>query len=105
MKSASDRLGHTDVRAPIPAQPGAHTLPGIVDKLETDIVFGRLHPRERLIEDDLMARFGAKRHLVRQALVELERMGLVRRTRNRGGENDCAGRAMGPLLVERTPSP
>lgn len=62
----------------------APALADVVDALETDIVFGRLHPRERLIEDELMARFGVKRHLVRQALVALERMGLVRRERNRG---------------------
>ena len=34
--------------------------------LEFDILFGRLKPRERLIEDVLMQRFGAKRHAVRQ---------------------------------------
>ena len=33
-----------------------------VAALEEDIVFGRLHPRERLTEDELMARFGMKRH-------------------------------------------
>ena len=71
-------------RAGAPARDAAQALEGIVDRLETDIVFGRLHPRERLIEDDLMARFGAKRHLIRQALADLERMGLVRRARNRG---------------------
>jgi DNA-binding GntR family transcriptional regulator len=59
-------------------------LRSVVDEIETDIVFGRLLPRERLVEDELVARFGAKRHLVRQALVELERMGLVNRARNRG---------------------
>ncbi|MGH8850116.1 MAG: GntR family transcriptional regulator [Casimicrobiaceae bacterium] len=56
----------------------------VVDELETDIVFGRLLPRERLVEDELVTRFGAKRHVVRQALVEMERMGLVNRARNRG---------------------
>jgi hypothetical protein len=56
----------------------------IVDELETDIVFGRLLSRERLVEDELVTRFGAKRHIVRQALGELERMGLVNRARNRG---------------------
>ena len=56
----------------------------IVTVLEEDIVFGRLSPRERLIEEDLTGRFGAKRHIVRQALVELERLGLVERVRNRG---------------------
>lgn len=59
-------------------------LPAIVAALEEDIVFGRLHPRERLIEEDIAARFGATRHAVRQALLELERMGLVARIPNRG---------------------
>ncbi len=53
--------------------------PDIVQALEEDIVFGRVHPRERLIENDLMERFGAKRHVVRQALAELERIGLAER--------------------------
>lgn len=52
--------------------------------LEEEIVLGFLHPRERLVEDDLLARFGLKRHVVRQVLVELERMGLVERKRNVG---------------------
>jgi DNA-binding GntR family transcriptional regulator len=56
----------------------------VVSALEEDIVFGRLHQRERLIEEDLMERFGAKRHVIRQALVELERIGLVERIPNRG---------------------
>lgn len=51
----------------------------IVERLEQDIVFGRVHPRERLIENDLMDRFLAKRHVVRQALAELERIGLAER--------------------------
>jgi Transcriptional regulators len=71
---------------PPPQAPNApaQALRAIVEQLETDIVFGRLHPRERLVEDDLLSRFDAKRHVVRQALVELERMGLVNRARNRG---------------------
>lgn len=56
----------------------------IVARLEEDIVFGRLHPRERLVEEDIALRFAAKRHLVRQAIAELERLGLVERYRNRG---------------------
>ncbi|MEO8740880.1 MAG: GntR family transcriptional regulator [Casimicrobiaceae bacterium] len=62
----------------------SEALRKLVEELETDIVFGRLHPRERLVEDELVARFGAKRHIIRQVLVELERMGLVSRPRNRG---------------------
>ena len=56
----------------------------VVRALEFDILFGRLKPRERLVEDALMARFGAKRHVVRRALDELERMGIVVRAPNRG---------------------
>lgn len=59
------------------------TLAKIVGALEEDILFGRLRTRERLIEDELIERFGATRHLVRQALVELERKGMTVRTRGR----------------------
>ena len=55
-----------------------------VRAIEEDIIFGRLRPRERLVEDDLIERLGGTRHTVRQALVELERLGIVRRERNRG---------------------
>lgn len=59
-------------------------LDAIVQSLEFDILFGVLRPRERLIEDQLIQRFAAKRHVVRQALSELERMGIVIRAPNRG---------------------
>ncbi len=59
-------------------------LARVVTTLEEDIVFGRLHQSERLIEDDLLERFQTKRHIIRQALVELERMGIVERIPNRG---------------------
>lgn len=60
------------------------TVEHVVRALEFDILFGKSHPRERLVEDDLMARFGAKRHVVRKALLELERMGIVVRPPKRG---------------------
>lgn len=56
----------------------------LVSSLEEDIVLGRLHPRERLIEDELMRRFAAKRHVVRRALADLQQMGIVERLPNRG---------------------
>ncbi len=59
-------------------------LQQVIDTIEEDIVFGRLHPRERLTEDDLMARFGLKRHVVRQVLATLEGIGVVERRRNVG---------------------
>lgn len=68
----------------------------LVKVLEEDIIFGRLRPRERLIEDALMERLGAKRHVVRQALFDLERMGIVVRERHKG----CAVRYFPPAEVE-----
>ena len=61
-------------------------LAPIADVLEQDILFGRLRPRERLIEDELMQRTGATRHAVRQALLELEARHLVTRVPNRGAQ-------------------
>jgi DNA-binding GntR family transcriptional regulator len=68
----------------------------IVRTLEEDILLGRLMPRERLIEDALMERFAAKRYFVRQALIELERIGIVTRERHRG----AAVREFSPAEVE-----
>lgn len=62
------------------------TVESIVAALEEDIVLGKLHPRERLIEEDLCTRFGITRHVLRQSLVELERMGLIERIPNRGAQ-------------------
>lgn len=56
----------------------------IAESVEEDILFGRLRPRERLIEDELIARFATTRHIARQALTELERMGVAVRIRNKG---------------------
>jgi DNA-binding GntR family transcriptional regulator len=56
----------------------------IIATVEEDIVLGRLHPKERLIEEDLIERFGCKRHIVRQALFQLEGVGLIERIKNRG---------------------
>ncbi|MDQ8032130.1 GntR family transcriptional regulator [Bordetella genomosp. 1] len=68
------------------ASPADWTLDDAVAALEEDIVFGRLHPRQRLTEDELMARFGLKRHAVRQALGRLELMGAIERRPNVGAE-------------------
>ena len=56
----------------------------IAKALEEDIIFGRLAPGTRLTEDTLLARFAVTRHFARQALVQLEAMGIVERERNRG---------------------
>jgi DNA-binding GntR family transcriptional regulator len=56
----------------------------IARSIEEDIVLGRRHPRERLIEQDLCDRFQTHRGDVRSALFELEKKGLVERIPNRG---------------------
>lgn len=56
----------------------------IAHALEEDIIFGRLAPGTRLTEDMLLARFAVTRHFARQALVQLEAMGIVVRERNKG---------------------
>jgi DNA-binding GntR family transcriptional regulator len=56
----------------------------IVRKLQEDIVLGRRHPRERLVEQDLCVAFDTHRGDVRLALFELEKMGIVERIPNRG---------------------
>jgi DNA-binding GntR family transcriptional regulator len=52
--------------------------------IEEDIVLAKLHPKQRITEDELLERFGLKRHVVREVLATLERMGLVERRRNIG---------------------
>src|SRR5664279_3403502 len=74
------------LRKPPPKQ-GARQ-PAIADviatRLEEDIVLGRRHPRERLIEQDLCEQFNTHRGDVRLALFELEKKGIVQRIPNRG---------------------
>ncbi len=60
------------------------SLDALLKAIEVDIVFG-IHPGgARLTEDTLMVRSGAKRHLVREALSQLEAKGYVTRVPNRG---------------------
>lgn len=75
----------TPAQVPGPVVPLRRVALGdVVARLEEDIIFGRLAPGERLTEDALMARYGASRHVVRGALVEVERRGIVRRGRHIG---------------------
>lgn len=64
--------------------PGLDRSEKIAKALEEDIIFGTLPPGARLTEDTLMARFGATRHFIRQALFQLERKGIVAREKNKG---------------------
>jgi DNA-binding GntR family transcriptional regulator len=56
----------------------------IATSLEEEIVLGRRHPRERLVEQDLCERFNTHRGDVRLALFELEKKGIIQRIPNRG---------------------
>lgn len=63
-------------------------LPGrseqVAAAVEEEIALGRLYPRERLTEDELIARYDVKRHVARSALRELEVRGAVERRANVG---------------------
>ncbi len=56
----------------------------IAHALELDIIIGRLHLREHLVEDEIMKRFDASRYAVRRAFDEMQALGLVVRSENRG---------------------
>jgi len=89
--SANKTVGRRPARAvAFPGGPGGEATHApalahvVATRLEEDIVLGRRHPRERLIEQDLCERFGTHRGDVRLALFELEKKGLIERIRNRG---------------------
>lgn len=58
----------------------------VIAAIEADVIRGRILPRTRLIEDHLMEDYGAKRHTVRSALTELQRLGVVVKPPRRGAE-------------------
>jgi DNA-binding GntR family transcriptional regulator len=71
--------------APSIARPDAQSIAArIALKIEEEVVLGRRHPRERLVEQDLSAHFKTHRGDVRLALFELEKKGIVERIPNRG---------------------
>jgi DNA-binding GntR family transcriptional regulator len=73
------------VSAPIAARDETPSVAArIALKIEEDVVLGRRHPRERLIEQDLSEHFETHRGDVRLALFELEKKGIVERIPNRG---------------------
>ncbi len=56
----------------------------LVDAIRRDLADGAYNPRERLVEADLVARYGASRAAVREALIQLATEGLIERAPNRG---------------------
>lgn len=77
-------MGYQTARKAPPASDAQVSAEDIRSALELQIVLGRRQPRERLVEDELMREFGAKRHVIRSALADLEMAGLVVRPPNRG---------------------
>jgi len=75
--STKAQVVHADPMAP-------SAVDDIVRQLEEDIVLNILHPKERLVEDDLMGRFGVRRHVIRSALADLVHLGLVEHRKNVG---------------------
>lgn len=47
-------------------------------------MLGLFHPKQRLVEDELMDQFGVRRHAIRSALAQLVHMGLVEHRKNVG---------------------
>src|ERR1700689_1731860 len=56
----------------------------LVSAMRDDILRGALPPGHRLVESELIESFSVKRNAVRQALMILEREGLIERQFNRG---------------------
>jgi len=75
----------------------------IVGALEEEIALGQIGPRERLVEEELAQRFEIKRHVARQALADLETMGIVVRQPHRGAAvRDYSVAEIEQLYVVRT---
>jgi DNA-binding GntR family transcriptional regulator len=87
--SARNTLRHKpaarQLSAPAKRRARQPALAGIIaTSLEEDIVLGRRHPRERLVEQDLCEQFNTHRADVRLAFFELEKKGIIQRIPNRG---------------------
>lgn len=77
-------LASRAAEAPTPATCTHSGWKSIAETLELDIITGKLHLREHLVEDDLIKRFQASRYAIRRALDEMHALGLVVRNQNRG---------------------
>jgi len=75
---------HTEMTKPEISKGQSSLQELVVNEIKQSIIFGRLRPRERLIEDELIAKYGASRHQIRAAFVDLEKMGVVTRRANKG---------------------
>lgn len=89
-KTVYSRLSRVDCRPdvrqdpPVDAELGRPLWAEVFDLLRSEIERQGLRPGERLLEVELAERFGVSRGPVRAALVELERVGLVKINPRRG---------------------
>src|ERR1700730_2062156 len=96
-KPAKHAIARTPKSRQMTISPAREPAAAIIAKsIEEDIVLGRRHPRERLVEQDLCDLFQTHRGDVRLALFELEKKGLVERIPNRG----AMVRGLTPLEVK-----
>src|SRR5690606_18300561 len=84
--SSSPTMQAASFALPGKARPLSKAVSSVIAALEADIIAGRILPGNRLIEDHLMDDYAAKRHVVRAALEELERLGVVIKRRHLGAE-------------------
>ena len=69
-----------------PDPPPTTALRTVLAAIRHDFAQGKYHPRERLVEADLMKRYSATRSAIREALLQLDSEGLVERRPNRGAQ-------------------
>jgi DNA-binding GntR family transcriptional regulator len=79
-------MARTAIQSQVDSAPRSEARPQdeVFRALRSEILLGRLRPSERLVEDELIARFGLGRYAIRSALDELSRIGLAIRRPNRG---------------------
>jgi DNA-binding GntR family transcriptional regulator len=75
----------------------------VVQEMEAAILSGAFKPRERLVEMDLISRYGVSRTVIREALKRLETRGLIRMTPYRGAMvADLSAEEIDELYYART---
>lgn len=74
----------SDIELSSPRVRGEDRVYAVLRDIRGEILSGALSPSERLIEADLVERFGANRMIIRTAIYLLENEGLVEREQNRG---------------------
>jgi DNA-binding GntR family transcriptional regulator len=82
LKEAS--MSNENMEATKSGETGKSSSARVVNYVRDAIADGALWPNQRLVEAELAERLGVSRTPVREAIVELARLGLVRTVRNRG---------------------